>query len=155
MSRYIEILALLYTQQGRVAPELLYIGSHARECQRYVTEDGWDLSGKECNCTVYLHAIPAETEKQFDENTLKGVVIEEAGGVGWRLLHSKRWRGAGSAYASPQLTPDCRCWPDQMRAFWCETGHLTECHHPLTCRQAGCSHLERYADDDPREERSL
>lgn len=27
---------------------------------------------------------------------------------------------------------------------FCPYGHMTECHHPKTCDQAKCSHLERY-----------
>lgn len=24
----------------------------------------------------------------------------------------------------------------------CEVGHLTECHYPLRCHEAGCSHMQ-------------
>lgn len=37
-----------------------------------------------------------------------------------------------------------------MAAFFCASGHLTECHFPFTCAQAGCGHLARY-DVEPDE----
>lgn len=39
--------------------------------------------------------------------------------------------------------PLCRC-ENGMAAMFCPTGHLTECHYPMKCREAQCSHLERY-----------
>lgn len=38
--------------------------------------------------------------------------------------------------------PECRC-PNAMAAVFCMTGHMMECHYPLTCEQARCSHWER------------
>lgn len=35
--------------------------------------------------------------------------------------------------------PNCTC-TNPMQAFFCMTGHLTECHYPYTCQQAECSH---------------
>lgn len=34
-----------------------------------------------------------------------------------------------------------------MACQFCPTGHMTECHYPLTCSQAKCSHLSRYDED--------
>lgn len=31
-----------------------------------------------------------------------------------------------------------------MKAFWCQTGHMLECHYPYNCQQAACSHLHKY-----------
>ena len=41
------------------------------------------------------------------------------------------------------INPACAC-ENGMQAFWCSTGHMTECHAGMDCRQADCSHLERY-----------
>jgi len=55
-----------------------------------------------------------------------------------------------TTYPPPDQNPQCRCWPNPMAAFMCMTGHLTECHYPLSCREARCSHLARYdvCEDD-------
>lgn len=29
---------------------------------------------------------------------------------------------------------------------FCQFGHLLECHHPMNCLQANCSHLKKYED---------
>lgn len=57
-------------------------------------------------------------------------------------------------YPPPAENPDCRCHPNLMKAFFCSTGHMTECHWPKTCDEARCSHLARYADthDGQRED---
>ncbi len=39
--------------------------------------------------------------------------------------------------------PHCQCG-NAMRAFFCHTGHLTECHYPLTCQLAQCGHMASY-----------
>lgn len=31
-----------------------------------------------------------------------------------------------------------------MACMLCQFGHMTECHYPLDCEEAQCSHLERY-----------
>jgi len=46
-------------------------------------------------------------------------------------------------YPTPNGNPVCRC-TNSAQAFFCATGHLTECHWPYDCRSAGCSHLARY-----------
>jgi hypothetical protein len=52
-------------------------------------------------------------------------------------------------YPPPHENPNCQCWPNPIAAFFCITGHMTECHYPLSCAQAKCSHLARY---DPVDE---
>lgn len=52
-------------------------------------------------------------------------------------------------YAPPDHVPLCRCRASSAgaaAAFFCHTGHMTECHYPLSCDQAACSHLTRYDD---------
>lgn len=31
-----------------------------------------------------------------------------------------------------------------MACTFCHFGHMLECHHPMTCSQANCSHLAKY-----------
>lgn len=33
-----------------------------------------------------------------------------------------------------------------MAMMFCQFGHMTECHFPLNCSQAACSHLSKYDD---------
>jgi hypothetical protein len=47
-------------------------------------------------------------------------------------------------YPTPEENPMCQCKLNPMRAFWCPTGHMLECHFPHDCRTAACGHLERY-----------
>jgi hypothetical protein len=49
-------------------------------------------------------------------------------------------------YPPPDKNPRCQCWPNLMRAFFCSTGHMLECHYPMTCDEAKCSHLAGYVD---------
>ena len=54
-------------------------------------------------------------------------------------------------YASPEEAPVCRC-RDQGSAFaptLCMSGHLTECHFPLGCREAACNHMHKYEEMAP------
>lgn len=37
----------------------------------------------------------------------------------------------------------------QMSCMLCPTGHLLECHAPMTCLQAKCSHLSKYDEFQP------
>jgi len=53
-------------------------------------------------------------------------------------------------YPEPALNPHCECRMNPMRAFFCATGHMLECHYPYNCIQAGCSHLPKY-DIEPEE----
>ena len=58
-------------------------------------------------------------------------------------------------YASPQATHICNCRDNGMAPMFCPTGHLTECHHPLDCREAACSHLPRYDEEMDQSEMEL
>lgn len=47
--------------------------------------------------------------------------------------------------------PDCRCLAPMQRMF-CMTGHILDCHYPLTCSEAECSHWRVVMEyDDPEE----
>jgi len=39
--------------------------------------------------------------------------------------------------------PSCIC-SNAMQAFFCPTGHMLECHYPMDCQEAKCSHLAKY-----------
>lgn len=41
----------------------------------------------------------------------------------------------------------CRC-PNEFYAFFCDDGHLTECHVGMSCETARCSHHQRLAISD-------
>ena len=64
-------------------------------------------------------------------------------------------------YATPQSAPTCRCAVrGGLAPMLCNTGHMLECHHPLTCDQAACNHLQRYTSMEvgelaAREEQAL
>ena len=46
------------------------------------------------------------------------------------------------------MNPKCVC-RSMMQAMFCLTGHMTECHYPLSCSQAECSHWEvEHLEDD-------
>ncbi len=47
-------------------------------------------------------------------------------------------------YPAPDNNPACQCKGKPIKAFFCEHGHMLECHHPYTCNEAACSHLEKY-----------
>lgn len=34
-----------------------------------------------------------------------------------------------------------------MACTFCPVGHMLECHHPMTCSQAKCSHLAKYDEE--------
>ena len=46
-------------------------------------------------------------------------------------------------YVNPSEAEMCVC-PNALAATFCSTGHSLECHFPLTCDMAACSHLEKY-----------
>lgn len=35
----------------------------------------------------------------------------------------------------------CHCASLEM-AMFCQTGHMVECHYPLSCKEAKCSHYQ-------------
>ena len=43
-------------------------------------------------------------------------------------------------YPSPSDNPECQCAGSPLAQMFCPFGHMTECHYPLTCSQAECSH---------------
>lgn len=45
-------------------------------------------------------------------------------------------------YPPPEDNPECIC-EFTMQAFFCPTGHVLECHYPMPCDEAECSHWER------------
>lgn len=49
-------------------------------------------------------------------------------------------------YAPPDHVKVCVCKQsgNPMGMIMCTFGHLTECHFPLQCHDAACSHLPRY-----------
>ncbi len=51
-------------------------------------------------------------------------------------------------YPTPENNPKCKCYPNMMAAFFCSYGHMLECHFPMTCEEADCSHLARYRDGE-------
>ena len=58
-------------------------------------------------------------------------------------------------YASPQAAHICNCRDNGMAPMFCPTGHLTECHHPLDCQEAACSHLPRYDEEIDQSEMEM
>lgn len=40
----------------------------------------------------------------------------------------------------PGQNPACICNPLTAAPMFCPYGHLTECHYPLSCEEAQCSH---------------
>ena len=46
-------------------------------------------------------------------------------------------------YPKPRENSQCHCRTRSAPMF-CFTGHLTECHYPMNCKDAACSHLEKY-----------
>lgn len=51
-------------------------------------------------------------------------------------------------YPTPEENRLCQCKGDPMKSFWCAYGHMLECHYPLRCGDAACSHLSRYGYND-------
>ena len=45
----------------------------------------------------------------------------------------------------------CQC-PNEMFAFWCREGHLTECHVGMSCGEAECSHYESAIESESFDE---
>lgn len=52
------------------------------------------------------------------------------------------------------LTTDGQCpigATSPMACTFCSFGHMLECHHPLTCNEAECSHWRDAADQEGAE----
>jgi hypothetical protein len=47
-------------------------------------------------------------------------------------------------YPTPDENPMCQCKGNPMKAFWCTTGHMLECHYSYDCSTAACNHLHKY-----------
>ena len=59
-------------------------------------------------------------------------------------------------YAPPDQSPNCACRNrNPIAPTLCMTGHMTECHYPLGCREAACNHLTRYEEVSPQEMTTL
>lgn len=43
--------------------------------------------------------------------------------------------------------PGCVC-DNPMAAMFCPFGHMLECHYPMNCVDANCSHLQRYRSEE-------
>jgi hypothetical protein len=52
-------------------------------------------------------------------------------------------------YPEPKLNPACQCKGNPVKAFWCQHGHMLECHYPYDCQTAGCNHLHKYGFEPP------
>lgn len=50
--------------------------------------------------------------------------------------------GVPSVEGLPPPNPACLCF-NPMAAMFCMTGHVLECHYPLGCEEAQCSHYAR------------
>lgn len=50
-------------------------------------------------------------------------------------------------YPPPSENPKCICWPNLTAAFFCQTGHLTECHYPMDCEGAECGHYLLHVEE--------
>lgn len=54
-------------------------------------------------------------------------------------------------YGTPDTVPFCACRTrGETAPMLCPTGHLLECHFPLECRQAACSHMPVYNPENAR-----
>lgn len=52
-----------------------------------------------------------------------------------------------TVYPAPMENPNCQC-NNALAAFYCRTGHMLECHYPMTCSEANCSHMDNYGEAD-------
>ena len=54
-------------------------------------------------------------------------------------------RDLGGRDGLPAANPKCRCNP--MQAMVCGTGHMLECHYPMSCAEAECDHSRRHEQE--------
>ena len=67
--------------------------------------------------------------------TDKGVTSEDAAIIAEHQIGSM-----GAIRASTGNCPKGATGP--MACMFCHEGHMAECHYPLTCAEAGCSHYQ-------------
>lgn len=59
-------------------------------------------------------------------------------------LGGQKVQGTGEVV---EANPACVC-PTAHAAMFCATGHMLECHYPMSCEQADCEHYRRETEDD-------
>lgn len=129
MDNYKKVIAVL-KDAGRLNPNRVIAVVHDERCSKR------EQSSVDCDCQPFIHELPEDLPPSMRES----VVIDEHG---WALIHGHR-QAEHPAYPPPQTNLNCRCYPNMHAAFFCMTGHMTECHYPMSCSEAECSHLERY-----------
>ena len=72
-------------------------------------------------------------KERTDKLVASGVPEEEA-----KQMASKEVNSLGATRISTGQCPLGHASP--MACMFCEFGHMTDCHYPLTCEQADCSH---------------
>jgi hypothetical protein len=69
----------------------------------------------------------------------------------WRgksiTVKDENGKDTGKMVTEDMLNQDCYC-SAEMQAFFCDEGHLTECHAGMTCEEAECSHFIQYIEDN-------
>ena len=77
-----------------------------------------------------------EMKKELaDKLIASGVPEDEASRVA-----SKEVESMGAAKTSTSQCPIGGTGP--MACMFCQYGHMTDCHYPLTCEEANCSHYQ-------------
>lgn len=110
--------------------------NHQTSCARYLPTNL--TNSEECNCNPVISEL-SELPVNLSPPLSNQVVTGKAG---WHFLHTME--GAHPFYAPPQTNLDCKCWPNLLKAHFCLIGHMTECHYPMNCKKANCSHLVNY-----------
>lgn len=62
-----------------------------------------------------------------------------------RTRYDEQGKMYGEIVTEADIDPECHC-ENEMQAFFCAMGHLTECHAGMTCEDAECSHYRRGDD---------
>ena len=66
-----------------------------------------------------------------------------------RTILSDKEQWVDQVITEDMVNLECRC-THEMQAFFCDEGHLTECHVGMSYKEAECSHLAQYdANEDP------
>lgn len=85
---------------------------------------------------------PAKMKQELTERLVQlGVPEEEA-----RQMADKEVESMGIYKIATGKCPIGAISP--LACQVCSTGHMTECHHPLTCDEAQCSHYEAALAED-------